>query len=148
MHLNTPVSPVRVVNGSMAHFEECAQFSGTVLLVDDEDLLRRVLKRMLVRMGLTVLEARDGLSALQVLAETSEEISLILLDWNMPRMNGSETLERLQQLCIDIPVLVLSGDESTRAERNSSLVRGTLKKPFPARGLAHYLRGVLPQTPH
>lgn len=144
MHLETPVSPIRLVNGSAAPFEESATFSGTVLLVDDEDLLRRVLKRMLVRMGLNVLEATDGLSALQVLADSPEDVSLILLDWNMPRMNGAETLERLQQLALDIPVLILSGDEANHVDVGHRLVQGTLKKPFPAQGLARHLRGVLP----
>lgn len=143
MYLGTPVSPVRTENGSMAAYAMPEQFSGTVLLVDDEDLLRRVLKRMLVRMGLKVLEARDGLSALQVLAAAEEEVSLIMLDWNMPRMNGAETLERLQQLSLDIPVLILSGDDERTTQSGSHLVRGTLKKPFPAQGLAHHLRDVL-----
>ena len=94
-------------------------------------------------MGLNVLKRRMVYPRFRCW-QTAQKMSLILLDWNMPRMNGAETLERLQQLALDIPVLILSGDEGNHVDVGHRLVQGTLKKPFPAQGLARHLRGVLP----
>jgi two-component system chemotaxis response regulator CheY len=63
------------------------------MVVDDSKAMRMILSRSLVEMGYDVCAAADGAEALALLRE---EISVVLVDWNMPRMNGLEFLERLR----------------------------------------------------
>ncbi|HYA17618.1 MAG TPA: response regulator [Bryobacteraceae bacterium] len=69
--------------------------SAKALIVDDSRAVRMILTRHLRQLDYEVAEAGDGLEALAILA-TGEPFELALLDWNMPRMNGLELLERLR----------------------------------------------------
>src|SRR5262249_13423851 len=69
----------------------------TVLLVDDEALLRELARGVLEQAGYKVLTACDGLEALEVHRRHAQEIDLILLDQSMPRLSGPDTLRRLRQ---------------------------------------------------
>lgn len=66
------------------------------LVVDDSSAMRAVLGMILKRRGFEILQAKEGLEALNVLSSTSP-IQLILIDWNMPGMNGLELLRRVRQ---------------------------------------------------
>jgi CheY-like chemotaxis protein len=82
---------------------------GTVLLVEDEEMVRTMARRMLMRLGFTVLEAKDGVEAVEVFRQRQDEIRCVLCDLTMPHMNGWETLTALRQLAPDIPVILTSG---------------------------------------
>jgi DNA-binding response OmpR family regulator len=77
-----------------------------VLVVDDEDRVRDVLRRTLVNEGHTVVEARDGTAALDAV---TDDIDLVLLDLVMPGINGIQVLEALAARATSVPVMVLSG---------------------------------------
>jgi two-component system cell cycle sensor histidine kinase/response regulator CckA len=81
----------------------------TILLVEDEDVVRRVTARMLESLGYTVLQAADGPSALQLLAEYNGAIDLLMSDVVMPHMGGRELAERVKRLRPSIKVLFASG---------------------------------------
>jgi PAS domain S-box-containing protein len=83
--------------------------SGTVLLVDDEDSVRSVVRSMLERSGYSVLAATDGIEALQLSAGYKAPIHLLITDMMMPRMHGKELSERLGLLRPDMRVLFISG---------------------------------------
>jgi len=83
--------------------------TGTVLLVDDDALLLESTGAMIERLGFKVLTARDGLEALDVFRQHSEEIRCVLTDLTMPRMDGWETLTALRQLEPALPVILASG---------------------------------------
>ena len=68
----------------------------TILSVDDSTTIRRIVKRSCEEMGHTVLEAAEGAAALAVLAEKASEVSLVILDWNMPGMTGLEVLKAIK----------------------------------------------------
>jgi two-component system chemotaxis response regulator CheY len=68
-----------------------------VLVVDDSRSMRAILARTLKEIGLEVLEAENGREALGVLEANKTQVPLILLDWDMPEMNGLDTLKRLRQ---------------------------------------------------
>jgi CheY-like chemotaxis protein len=92
---------------------EMAEAGGTVLLVDDDNLLRPVVAEMLTYLGFTVLTAADGVEAVELFRQRQAEIDCVLTDLTMPRMNGWETLTTLRQISPDIPVILSSGyDES------------------------------------
>ena len=82
---------------------------GTVLLVDDEESVLRVTKRILESQGLSVITARDGQEGVDVFRERMTEIDCVLLDLTMPRMDGEQALGNLRELRPDIPVLLSSG---------------------------------------
>jgi len=108
------------------------QSRGTALLVDDEPLILELGKQMLVILGFDVLTAVDGFEALTVFEANRDRIRMVVLDINMPRMGGRETLERLHGIDASLPVLVTSGFIETQArEKLEGLqVDGYIKKPF------------------
>jgi two-component system cell cycle sensor histidine kinase/response regulator CckA len=81
----------------------------TVLLAEDEVLVRRVMRSILERAGYQVLKAADGAEALELFAAHRDAISLCVFDVVMPRLNGREASERVRQLCPRMPVLLVSG---------------------------------------
>jgi PAS domain S-box-containing protein len=99
--------------------------SGTVLLVDDEEILRDMVEIMLTRLGYTVLAAKDGVEAMEMFAQHQDEIRCVLSDVTMPRMDGWQTLTALRRLSPGIPAIfssgydeaqVLSGDHPERPQ--------------------------------
>ena len=82
----------------------------TILIVDDEDALRDVLRRMLEGEGCGVLTARDGTEGLEILQAHPESISVVILDWVMPQMSGIELLRwmKTQDHIEHIPVIMLT----------------------------------------
>jgi two-component system, cell cycle sensor histidine kinase and response regulator CckA len=82
---------------------------GLVLLVEDEPMVRNMAESMLKRLGYEVTTACDGSEAVDIFRERKYEFGLVLLDLNMPRMGGWETLSVLRTLRPDIPVVLASG---------------------------------------
>jgi PAS domain S-box-containing protein len=125
------------------------QGTGTVLLVDDEELLRSTGKRLLAKLGYRVLLAGDGSEALEVFRQHGNEIDLILLDLGMPVMDGAECFRKLKELSPEVRVLIASGYSD--ADKVEGLLAdgalGFLHKPFSAEHLSRAISrglGVLP----
>lgn len=83
--------------------------SGTVLVIDDEEIVRKTIDSILSKQGYVVLTARDGVEGLELFRQHRETVGLILLDLSMPRMSGGEVIAHLQQLGAKAKVLILSG---------------------------------------
>jgi two-component system cell cycle sensor histidine kinase/response regulator CckA len=107
--------------------------SATVLLVEDEEAVRRVTRKMLERSGFTVLEASNGEEALEVCAERVGSIDLLVTDVVMPGMGGRELVERFSTLRPGIRVLFMSGYTDEAVEKYGALAPGAsfIQKPFP-----------------
>ena len=103
-----------------------------VLVVDDEELVRRSAARMLRHLGYTVQEARDGLEGLEKLAQDDGRIGVVLLDLTMPGMDGAATFEALRQRRADLPVVLMSGydEHESMARFSADDPPGFLRKPF------------------
>jgi DNA-binding NtrC family response regulator len=82
---------------------------GVVLLVDDEDAVRWVARRVLEADGWEVLEAPDGQAALQIIADREGRLSLVVTDLNMPRVSGRELAEVVSVFHPGLPVLGITG---------------------------------------
>jgi two-component system chemotaxis response regulator CheY len=67
------------------------------LVVDDSKTIRIIIRRILIDLGYEVLEATNGIHALEVIEPEKDAVKLVLADWNMPEMNGLELLKRLRQ---------------------------------------------------
>jgi two-component system, cell cycle sensor histidine kinase and response regulator CckA len=105
---------------------------GTILLVDDEEVVLSVGQQMLDKLGYTVLPARSGGDALQLFAQHRGALDLVILDMVMPDMNGGEVFDRLQEMQPDVPVLLASGYslEGKAEEIMKRGCRGFIQKPF------------------
>ncbi len=105
---------------------------GTVLVVEDEAQVRKMVKKMLTHMGFTVLEARDGIEAVEVFRQHQDEIRCVLCDLTMPRMDGWETLATLRSLKPGIPFVLSSGydKEQAMAGKHAILPQAFLNKPY------------------
>lgn len=104
----------------------------TVLLVDDESLIRYAGRRILQKLGFTVLLAKDGQDALQVFEEHGDRVSLVILDVAMPTMDGHQAFRALKARRPDLKVLVASGFVAD--DRVDALLaegaNGLVEKPF------------------
>ena len=119
----------------------------TVLVVDDSLMVRRQVGGALKGLGYTVVEAIDGVDALEKLQATPEA-QLIVCDMNMPRMNGIEFLERLSAGKSGVPVVMLTTEgEPELIQRAKSLgAKGWLIKPFKPEFLAATAKKWAPLT--
>ena len=118
--------------------------SGTVLLVDDEEAVRGVGKRMLEKIGFEVLTAEDGRQALALFEQHRNTISCVLLDLTMPHMDGEQTFRELRRIREDVPVILSSGynqQEITNRFVGRGLA-GFVQKPYQMATLAQALREV------
>ncbi|HRN54544.1 MAG TPA: ATP-binding protein, partial [Gemmatimonadaceae bacterium] len=91
------------------------RWSGTVLVVDDEDALRRVSRIVLEKMGLDVLEAEDGIAGLERFRSAGGAIRLVILDLTMPGLGGGEVLREIRRVNPTLPVIIASGYDHTDA---------------------------------
>ncbi len=106
--------------------------NGTVLVVDDEEMVRRVAGMILREAGYEVLLARDGVEAIEMVRKHGHEIVCVLLDMMMPRMGGEETFTEMRRLRPDIRVLLSSGyNEQTATNRFAGKgLAGFIQKPY------------------
>jgi two-component system, cell cycle sensor histidine kinase and response regulator CckA len=119
----------------------------TVLLVEDEDGVRALVKQVLTRNGYTVLEARHGGEALLHCERRSEEIHLLVTDVVLEQMSGTELSSRLASLRPGMKVLYISG-YTDDAIVHHGVTQGThfLQKPFTTEALARKIRQVLDES--
>ena len=129
------------------HKERSQQAGGTetVLVVEDEDKVRRVVVRFLKRRGYNVLEAACGEDALQVALRHADPIDLLFTDVIMPEMNGRELADRLTEQRPGIKLLFTSGYTHDNIAHRGVLDEGVqfIAKPFSLKALAVRVREVL-----
>jgi CheY-like chemotaxis protein len=101
----------------------------TILVVDDEVSIRRLLRDVLEKAGHTVLLAKDGIEALEALSRNA--VDLAIVDLMMPRMDGLELLRRMRSEFTDLKVVVVSAyDEIMDLAQRQKDVIAILQKPF------------------
>ncbi len=131
--------------------KELMEGRGTVLLVDDEEMVVDVGEQMLKRLGYDVVLARSGAETLKVYQANRNRIDMVILDMIMPDMGGGETYDRLKEINPSVKVLLSSG-YSIDGQATEILERGCdgfIQKPFSLGSLSHKIREVLDelQTP-
>ncbi len=117
---------------------------GTVLLVDDEEIVRRIGRAILERAGLTVITANDGEQALEAFRQ-ARDIVCIVLDLTMPRMDGETCFRELQRLSPGVKVLLSSGYTETEvvSRFGGKGLAGFVQKPYRAADLLATVRSVV-----
>ena len=119
--------------------------TGTILLVENDALLRNLVRRGLQGLGYDILVAHDGVAALEVAAQYEGPIALLLTDVMMPRMGGGILAQRMKEVRPETRVLFMSGfvDDATLAAEIAHGDEGLLQKPFSLHLLAERVAGVL-----
>ncbi len=118
--------------------------AATILVVDDEPVVRRVAQRVLERAGYRVLLAENGREALRLVGDGNGEVKLVLLDLTMPELSGEETFELLRARTPQLPVIMTSGySEETSTHLTDRGLAGFLEKPYAADELITAIRRVL-----
>jgi PAS domain S-box-containing protein len=125
--------------------DEITRTTGTVLLVDDEDIILEVEKELLETLGYEVLTARDGKEAVEIYKKKWDRIDLVLMDMVMPNMGGGEAYDRMKEINPRVKVLLSSGYSIDR-EAKEILARdcdGFIQKPCTIKELSEKIRGIL-----
>ena len=115
---------------------------GTVLLVEDEDAVRRATRRLLERYGYQVIEASDGEVALEKWTVQRDQISAVVTDVRMPRVGGHELVRRLRAEAPRLPIVLVSGYTAENHMATDSLTH-FLDKPFTGDQLYRALADVM-----
>jgi len=118
----------------------------TILVVEDEPLIRELLKESLSALGYTVLHVGSGEEAVRTFLDDPEAIDLVILDVVMPRVSGLDTLARMQEAKPGLKALFISGhapDSARLAEQLRAAGRAFLPKPFHLETLAAKVRAIL-----
>jgi PAS domain S-box-containing protein len=125
--------------------DRVAKGTGTILLVDDEEMVLDVCKRVLERIGFEVLEARNGKEAVEMYKNNLARIRLVILDMIMPEMGGGQAFDELKKINPEIKVLLSSGFslDSKAAEILKRGCAGFIQKPFNLKDLSAKLEAIL-----
>jgi CheY-like chemotaxis protein len=122
-----------------------AWFTGSALVVDDENHVRKVVVAMLESFGFQVYEAGDGVEGLEQFRKHAGELKLVLMDLTMPRMDGEEAFRAMRNVRAGVPVLLMSGFNQQEAIKRfaGKGLAGFIQKPFDVGRLGQTIREVL-----
>jgi two-component system cell cycle sensor histidine kinase/response regulator CckA len=123
-----PAEPVEISEGSPSE----PLMAGTVLVVDDEGTVRNLCLDYLRELGFRATGAADGEEALDIFKKHAEEITCVLLDLTMPRLDGLSTFREMKRLRPDIPVILCSGYSEQDATQHftGQGLAGFIQKPY------------------
>jgi PAS domain S-box-containing protein len=140
-----PASEKPIKEGKKLPESQLLMGKETVLLVDDEEMIFDVGKKLLERLGYKALIVKSGKEAIEIYEKNKDEIAIVILDMIMPGMGGGETFDALKEINPDIKVLLSSG-YSLNGQAGEIMKRGCngfIQKPFKLRELSKKLRSIL-----
>ncbi len=126
--------------------EQITKASGTVLLVDDEEVILDVGIRFLEKLGYAVLDAESGRKALELYEHNRDKIDIVILDMVMPGLGGGEAYDKMKEINPNVKVLLSSGYSIEDAGAKAILDRGCdgfIQKPFSMEQLSQSIQGIL-----
>ncbi|MEM7587041.1 MAG: response regulator [Acidobacteriota bacterium] len=124
---------------------ETARADGTILVVDDEDLVLEVTQEILESRGWQVLIATGGVEAVDIYRQQGSEIAAVVLDMTMPEMDGEEVFEALREIDPEVKIIIMSGYSRKKISRRilDMGLGGFLHKPFRPQELIDKLHDML-----
>ncbi len=120
----------------------------TILVVDDEEAIRRMIEKMLANSGCAVLKASSALEALAMMETRAGVLQLVVTDISMPGMNGFDLAERVAERWPDIRILFISGCANDLSVKRQLYDRPMLSKPFTGDELNRMVRELLTAAAH
>jgi len=135
-------APSGAQTGVERTLEERTVINGSVLVIDDEEMVRDVVAAILESEEIKVLVASDGLSGIEIYRSHVNEIAVVLLDLSMPGIKGEETFRRLKEINPDVRVVLSSGysEATSVAHFGQGGAAGFIKKPYKGEALLAILR--------
>jgi CheY-like chemotaxis protein len=116
------------------------QSTGVILVVDDDPLIRDIVRGILEQRGYTVLHAENGKTAVAMFRANTEIIKAVLLDLTMPVMGGKEAFYLMREIQPDIPIIISTGYGDIEDRDNfSTLVSGIIQKPYTTAALVEQI---------
>jgi PAS domain S-box-containing protein len=140
-----PASGKKVPQEKREPIATVSKGSGTILLIDDEEMIIKVGAELLEELGYKVLGVRSGQGAIKLYKKNADKIDLVIMDMIMPGMGGGETFDRLKKINPDIKVLLSSG-YSINGQASEILERGCdgfIQKPFNLNQLSEKIQGII-----
>jgi DNA-binding response OmpR family regulator len=127
---------------------EAAGGKETILLTEDEAVLRNFLKGLFESKGYRVYTAADGLEAVEVYKARHGEIDLVLTDVGLPKMNGVDEFKKMREIDPQVKILLASGfiEPETKAELLRSGAKGFIQKPYKPYDVLKEIRKILDQS--
>jgi two-component system, cell cycle sensor histidine kinase and response regulator CckA len=125
--------------------DDAALDKHVVMVVDDDDAVRRVTMRALETFGFTTVGAASGFEAVETFKNDHHGLHCVIVDMNMPGMNGKQTMQSFREIDASVPVLLASGhsaDEMREAHGDAGFA-GYLQKPFQIALLAASVKRVI-----
>jgi CheY-like chemotaxis protein len=119
--------------------------SETILVIEDEDLLRSMLHSLLQMNGYEVLLAKDGAEAVAIYQSEHQRIALVLTDMGLPRISGEDVFRKLRAINPDVNVVLASGfiEPDLKTELLRAGARGFIQKPYTPQAILRTIREVL-----
>ncbi|MDQ6663082.1 MAG: response regulator, partial [Acidobacteriota bacterium] len=140
-----PASREQSAETSVVENRKVLSGKGLVLVVDDEEAIRRMVKDTLERYGYTVAVAENGRDAVELFSKMRGQVSAVLLDMAMPVMNGKEAARLMVEMHPGTPVVITSGynevETTSWIERQG--LAGFIQKPYTARELVKQIKAVI-----
>jgi CheY-like chemotaxis protein len=117
----------------------------TILLVEDEDFIRDIVRLTLESKGYKVFTARDGVSAIQLYENHKQEIDLVITDFGLPGMTGIDELKKLKELNPEVKVVFTSGflEQDNMSKLLVAGVKAFIQKPYQPSSVLQTVREVL-----
>jgi CheY-like chemotaxis protein len=117
---------------------------GLILVIDDEEAVREMVRRALERRRYQVILAENGQAGVEIFPQIARDVAAVILDLTMPVMGGEEALDHLRRIRPDVPVVLTSGysEEDAMRRMEGKGVAGFLQKPFTTEQLAQKLRSL------
>jgi signal transduction histidine kinase len=121
---------------------------GTVLIIDDEEVVRRTARAALECFGYTVFEANDGRDGSDLFSRLHDRVTVVLLDLTMPHMDGHAAWQYIRRLRPDMPIVVSSGFDESEARKRFEAEAGLqfIQKPYTATALAKRIRAAVAEN--
>jgi CheY-like chemotaxis protein len=132
LYIPIPSTTTAKENIKETTFEKDVMKEKSVLIVDDEDMIRELARGVLADTGMTIFEAVSGDEAIKIFKKHSDEIDVVFLDVIMPGIKGDEVLKKLREIKKDVKVIISSGfmSEDQRAKLKEYAIEAFLDKPF------------------
>ncbi|OLS17065.1 MAG: Blue-light-activated protein [Candidatus Heimdallarchaeota archaeon LC_2] len=145
-HIFLPLGSSEIEEEEIETYIPSLPATETVLIVDDEPSVLNVLKESLQEMGHKVITARDGEEGIKRYKKFKDNIDVIILDLNMPKMGGTETFEKLLEINPEVKVIISSGYDEIEVRKGVlSNAKGFLNKPYEISKMGSIIRELFNQ---
>ena len=132
VYLPVPERTPEVSQPTRQAIEEIPGGTETILLIEDEEMLRELVKALLVSKGYTVLTAEDGMQGVEMYRSHQKEIAVVLSDLGLPLLSGQDVFRKIRELDPQAKVILASGfiDPETKAEMYKAGAKHFIQKPY------------------